>query len=215
MKDKPKIIWKDMEGSADALKWNQRDLYTLDKAMEKTAGRTACLQAGANLGIFPKYLSHFFTTVYTFEPSPKLFRVVCKNAPEENIIKFNAALGDSRNLVSMSQTRRTKQHMPAHEGITHVSGSGVIPTLLIDDLNLPVLDLLCLDLEGYEPFAILGAEKTLVRCKPTLLVEVNNNAGHYGYDRDDVRRMVMNRGYRLVERIMADELYVWGNDADA
>lgn len=205
---KPQIIWKDMEGSADALKWNQRDLYTLDKAMEKTPGRTACLQAGANLGIFPKYLSYFFDTVYTFEPSPKLFQIVCKNAPERNVIKFNAALGDLRKLIGTSQVRRTKMHMPAHEGITHVSGPGNIPTLLIDDLNLPVLDLLCLDLEGYEPFALCGAEQTLIRCKPVLLVEVNNNASHYGYDRDAVRAIIHGHGYKLVERIMADELYV-------
>lgn len=205
---KPQIVWKDMEGSATALHWNQRDLYTLDKAMEKTKGRTACVQAGANLGVFPKYLSYFFDTVYTFEPSPKLFKIVCKNAPEENVVKFNAALGAVRKLISTSQVRRTKQHMPAHEGITHVSGDGNIPVLLVDDLNLPVLDLLCLDLEGYEPFALMGAEKTLLRCKPTLLVEVNNNSGHYGFDRESVRQMVRDYGYTLVERIMADELYV-------
>lgn len=209
MKSKPEICWPNMVGSRTALHWNRRDLPVLDRAMKETAGRTAVVQAGANLGIFPKYLSYFFETVYTFEPSPKLFEMTCKNAPERNVVKFNAAVGNDRKLVAMSQTRRSKEHMPAHEGITHVSGEGTIPTLRIDDLRLPVCDMICLDLEGYEPLALLGATETISLCKPVLLIEVNGNAEHYGYNRESVRGLIESFGYRFVKRIMSDELYVY------
>ena len=205
---RPNIPWAKMEGSAEALHWNKRDVHTLDMAMKVASGKDEVVQAGGNLGIFPKYLSYFFKKVYTFEPSPTLFPVMCRNAPEKNIQKFNVALGYERTPVAVSQTRRTKTHMPAHEGITHVSGPGDIPVMRIDDLELKSCNLICLDLEGYEPFALLGAVSTLGRCRPVLLIEVNNNAGHYGYDRDSVRRLIKTFGYRLVGRMKSDELYV-------
>jgi len=196
-----------MRGSASALKWARRDLPNLDRAVARCAQRRVAVQAGGNLGTFPKRLAARFGTVYTFEPAPALFPVLCANAPEANIVRFQAALGFHRQFVAMAQTRRDGKP-DAHEGVTHVHGAGPIPTMRVDDLALPVCDFIQLDLEGWELYALQGAEDTIQRCRPVLCVEINKNQGYVGLSEDELRDYVIGLGYRLVERLESDEVFV-------
>lgn len=199
--------WDRFQGSREALAWNRRDLPVLDAVVARTRGRTAVVQAGGHLGVFPKRLAKSFGTVYTFEPSPDLFPLLVQNAPERNIVKFQAALGESRRLVGLSSARRDGSGKPSHEGLTHVHGDGVIPTLRIDDLNLPVCDLIQLDLEGWELYALRGAVDTIRRCRPLLALEVNKNAAFCGIQPDFLRDSVKALGYRHVDTLQSDEVY--------
>ena len=200
--------WGKFEGSALALKWNMRDLTSIDAVLKVVAGRTACVQAGGNLGVFAKYLARSFQSVYVFEPSPELFPKMTANAPEPNVIRFQAALGESAGLVGTACTRRGNKPGPIHEGLTHVAGTGIIPTLRLDDLWLPTLDLLYLDLEGFELYALRGAVQTIAHCRPVIAVEINQNIGFYGHARDDVRGFIQAQGYQQVRRVQSDEIFV-------
>lgn len=202
--------WAAFKGSAPALKYARRDLPGLDAVVARTPGRTAAVQAGGNLGLFPKRLAAFFRTVYTFEPALDLFPLLYANAPEPNIIKFQAALGDERKPVGMARTRRkTPKPGPVHEGLTHVNGAGVVPTLRVDDLALPVCDLLYLDLEGYELHALRGAVETIRRCRPVIAVEVNQNIAYYGQSADELRGWLAGEGYARVDVQHSDEVFVY------
>ena len=52
------------------------------------------------------------------------------------------------------------------------SGGNMVYGITIDALHLPELDLLHLDLEGYEENAMVGAIDTLLRCRPTVVLEM-------------------------------------------
>lgn len=199
--------WHKLAGSPEALKWARRDIANLDRAVTMTRGKTAAVQAGGNLGVFPKRLAQQFETVYTFEPAADLFALMQRNAPETNIVKFQAALGDERCLIGMSRIRRDGKPNN-HEGITHVAGPGVIPTLRIDDLGLPVCDLIYLDIEGWELYALRGAAETIAMCRPVVCVEINKNLGFVNIEPDTVRQEVLRHGYRFVGRLVSDELFV-------
>src|SRR5687768_6784500 len=134
--------WHAMAGSQEALRWNLRDLSTVDAVLTRVPGRTACVQAGGNLGAFGKYLARQFQRVYVFEPDASLFPKMVANAPEQNIVRFQAALGEAPGLVGTACERRDRSGKPVHEGLTHVVPGGIIPTLRLDDLALQVLDLL-------------------------------------------------------------------------
>lgn len=189
-----------------AVKYATRDLPTLEKATALAAGRRAAVQAGGNLGVWPAWLSQAFATVYTFEPAPDLFPLLTAYASEANVIKFQAALGYERTLIATSADREDGKD--SHPGVTHVSGPGVVPTLRIDDLGLPVCDLIALDLEGYELFALQGAADTVQRCRPVIVVEVNGRCLRFNVTPDQVRGWLAEAGYRLVFREHADEVYV-------
>ena len=204
--------WHLFQGSAEALRYNRRELPHLDAAIALTRGRTAAVQAGGNLGIYPKRLSMKFKTVYTFEPAHDLWPIMLHNAPEPNIVKYQAALGYERELIAISRERRDGKPN-AHEGIGYVVPNGTIPTLRIDDLNLPVCDLVYLDIEGAELNALKGSVETLARCRPAVGVEVNKNLGFVGLTKTDLIGFIETQGYRLAEAVGSDRIFVpmeWG-----
>lgn len=194
-------------GGAYALKYAKRDLPRLEQVIGMTRGKTACVQAGGNLGVWPKRLAQSFGVVFTFEPAADLFALLCRNAPEPNIVKLQAALGDERGLVGLSRERRDGK-TNNHEGITHVSGDGIVPTLRIDDLGLSACDLVYLDLEGYELFALHGARLTIERCRPVLAVEINKSLGFYGLEASRVYEFIYSHAYREAAVLGPDHVFV-------
>lgn len=207
--------WETFQGSPIMLKLMARDIHYVDEAVRYCRGRVACVQAGGNIGIFPKRLAKLFTTVYTFEPAADLWPMLLHNAPEPNIVKFQASLGDERALVQVSRVRRDgKRH--SHEGIGYTVPSGTIPTLLVDDLNLPVCDLVYLDIEGGELPALRGAVETLARCRPVLTVEINKSLGFVGLKPADVIGFLDEQGYRHERTMGSDQIFLpkeWGTAA--
>lgn len=199
--------WSRFAGSREGLKWARRDLPNLDRVIARVPQKRVAVQAGGNLGVYPKRIAEAFEVCYTFEPSPELFPLLCQNAPESNIVRFQAALGYDRDFVGTVRERRNGHGIP-HEGITHINGAGPIPTMRVDDLHLPQCDLIQLDVEGWEQYALLGAVATITRCRPVLCVEFNANARYVGVDPDDLRTWILSRGYIAVDRLQSDEVFL-------
>jgi FkbM family methyltransferase len=204
---RPKWPWANFLGSSACLKWSFRDLQNLDEAIRLTKGRACAVQAGGNLGIFPKRLAEDFDRVVTFEPDHGLFAKLKVNAWESNVHAIRAALGRERTPVSLSRKRRDASGRPTHEGLTHVSGAGSIPQTRLDDMDLKACDLLYLDIEGYELYALQGAESTIARHRPVIGVEVNRNIEFYGHTADELRSWITSRGYKLAFALNSDEVY--------
>jgi FkbM family methyltransferase len=201
--------WDQFLGSKECLKWNKKDLTSLDTVLKLVEGRTAVIQAGGNLGIFPKRLAQEFRAVYTFEPDPKLFRIMIENAPENNIIRLQAALGYKRSSVKTYQRDivRAGQPVRTHEGVTNIEPGGIIPTLLIDDLGLDTVDLIYLDIEGSELDALMGASHTLSVSSPVVVCEMNSNAKRFGHTGQDLIHYLVNHGYRATHRLRSDVVF--------
>jgi FkbM family methyltransferase len=201
--------WDQFQGSAEMLRYMRRDVGYLKAAVNRCRAHHVAVQAGGALGIFPKYLSQRFKAVYTFEPDPENFLSLCHNAPEANIVKFQAALGYHRELVHISHARQGRKPGNAHEGIRHVKGPGPIPTLRIDDLHLPVCDLIYLDVEGHELFALRGAAQTIMRCRPFIAVEINEMITYVGESEATLRAQLTGFEYREQTKIgSSDHLFV-------
>lgn len=124
------------------------------------------VQAGANWGCWPlAFAQSMFETVYTFEPDGICFECLCANTRAlPNIVRLQAALGLERELVGLWRDVDTT-------GNQRIDGSGIYPTLRIDDLALPVCDLIYLDIEGQEHEALRGAVETIKNCRPTVIFE--------------------------------------------
>lgn len=200
--------WSAFIGDPQCLKWARRDLETLEAALKLFTGRTAAIQAGGNLGIFPKRLAEDFETVYTFEPAAHLFSALVHNASERNIIKLQAVAGFDRQPVALSRQRRDGSSRPEHDGLTHVAGSGVIPSLRIDDLGLQVCDLIYLDVEGWELNALRGAVETIRRCRPVIAVEINRGIEFTGASADELRSFIISHGYIQAFKMHSDEVFI-------
>lgn len=104
--------------------------------------------------------------MYTFEPNPDMFACLVQNAPSRRIIKIPCALGDSHDMVHME-----KGIYGHNMGAWWIEPGGDIPVLMLDDFNFPCLDLIYLDIEGHEPQALKGAERTIEKHHPLVVVE--------------------------------------------
>lgn len=197
--------WSAFVGDQHALKFAKRELDNLHAVIKRVPQKRVAVQAGGNQGVWPKYLAHWFETVITFEPDAANFSAMAINAPEANIVRHQAALGEAPGRVGLSQERRDHTKGPNHSGIVHVHGDGDVPMMRIDDLQLGVCDLLYLDVEGYELFALKGAIETLARCRPVVAVEVNRNLRFFGLTPDDIDAFFTAKQYAHVATLAKND----------
>ncbi len=157
----------------------------------RTKHRRSVVQAGGHIGIFPMELSKVFKRVYTFEPEYENFSCLVRNATGENVFPQRAALGAINGGRKLTvQPRNTGGHQMTHE-------PGDVPMLRIDDLGLADCDLLLLDLEGYEFFALLGATATIMRTRPLIIVEQNKKSRGQGFQPGAIQLLLNSLDYRL------------------
>lgn len=160
-------------------------------------------QAGGNAGYYIRRYSELFQTVYTCEPDPTNFVCLTLNTSDKsNVYRYQSAIGKDHTGISLVN--------PTGDfGAIHVAGSGITPTLLIDDLNLQDVDLIAIDIEGWEYNALLGAEKTLEKWKPTLVVEWYQPwADRYGFTLEQTDEFLSKFGYKYVITYETDRVYV-------
>jgi len=164
--------------------------------------KKVCVQAGGNMGYYVKQYAELFENVYTFEPEPINFYCLNQNIQHENVFKYQACLGHDRNLVNL-------KIKTLNRGKNYVKGVGKIPTLRIDDLNLTTCDLIHLDIEGFEFFALQGAVNTIKKCKPVVALEFFDKcATRFNYTITDLERLLFSLDYTLLKTYEEERVYV-------
>lgn len=172
----------------------------IHKFMAHIHKRGVCVQAGGNIGVYPAHLAQYFERVYTFEPDANNFACLVQNLGKNkvNIIAYQAALAGGDGSVS------TEAHELHNCGAIRVVESGPVPRRAIDGLGLSACDLIWLDIEGYELNALKGAEKTIARYRPAVIIEENETSLLHGIPLGAARAWLQERGYKRKIK--------WGND---
>jgi len=169
------------------------ELSHMTKYLQYLKGRKMVVCAGGNQGMYPRLFGRLFETVYTFEPDPLNFYCLVNNCQSENIIKINAALGDEATTVQM------KIQVENNRGMNQVIPQmGNIPQLKLDSFHLNHLDLLQLDVEGYELNVLKGAEEHIKKFKPVIACERGGN---------DIENFLFPIGYSKADQSFADVIY--------
>lgn len=171
-----------------------------------------CIQAGANVGVFPITLSNYYREVYTFEPQEDNYLCLVKNISEHivnnKLYVYNFALSDTEEEVGIQLDKQERNNYGAFQ--IDESGKG-IKTLLIDNLNLTDCNLIYLDIEGYEYKALKGAEKTILKYKPIIIIEnkpLNGSEVVYGKHISETVQLVKSFGYSEYDRWMRDTVLI-------
>lgn len=130
--------------------------------------KTECvIQAGGNVGAWPRYLSKTFSSVWTFEPSKENYELMAMNLRGLPINAVYAALGSKRGTCSIKQN-------PTNCGDDRTIPGEEVEIIAIDDLGLSP-DLIYLDIQGDELEAIDGGRQTIERCRPVIGLEIDKN----------------------------------------
>jgi FkbM family methyltransferase len=166
-----------------------KHVRSIEWAMAHCQLKRVALQAGGNVGLWPRRLAQEFDRVITFEPDAQLRACLIRNVASCSVEVCAEALGDVNGVCGLA-----RQSLGSH---CVIRGNDIQMTT-IDALGLPVLDFLQLDIEGYEWHALMGGRETIARCQPVIQLELRNFTEAYGQSDDEVRRLLDSWGYREV-----------------
>lgn len=163
--------------------------YSLEKWCHLSSEANVIFDIGANTGIFSILAGHYTETgsVHSFEPVPYNFNVLEKNLTLNsnlNIHLNKCALSNFEGQSSM-HVKKGINYMNSLEGNRYsnqVTSEIKFKVLTLDSYvqqnNLQQVDLIKIDVEGHEESVLLGAEKTIKKFKPDIIIEVlDNNQG--------------------------------------
>ena len=124
-------------------------------------------------------------------------QISVKNVPD-NVETHQLAVGSGSKMISLSQDDFTQAK--------RVLGDGTIPMITIDSLGLDDVDLIKIDVEGYEMEVLKGAEKTL-KSVSYLMIELNNNSKKYGSSNLKIENYLKKLGFVVILKAWPD--IVW------
>lgn len=168
------------------------------------------IDCGAHYGSWSLPISKKFKQVISIEGRPDLYECLTRNIEgTKNIDARLLAVGDRFDSVSIG----ISEQWPGKDGNTGVStvlGSGSTQMIPIDSLDIQHLDFLKIDIEGYELFALKGAEETLKRCKPVIIFEENRRCLEHGVQRGDCGAYLEKLGATMVKKLPGiNYVYKW------
>lgn len=139
---------------------------------QKTAKNKVIIDAGANMGVFSIYAAKLGAkTIYAFEPVTETFIQLKKNIAINGlggIIKpINKALGDTKCRTEISYSF-CGDCGASLEFLKEGTKKQTVQVDTIDNFigNSARVDFIKMDVEGFEEKVIIGAAKTIKRCKP-------------------------------------------------
>lgn len=135
------------------------------------------IEVGANIGAHTVFLGRqvgLQGAVIALEPQRLMFQLLCANVALNslhNVHCFQHAAGDQRGSVVVPPIDYTVAGN--FGGITMDShpGGERVPLCMLDDLSLPAVHFLKIDVEGMEQQVLAGAAKLIARCKPVIYLE--------------------------------------------
>lgn len=174
----------------------------LEYAMKHVTQRRCAVDVGAHVGLWSMHLADLFETVRAFEPNPVTADVWRWNVPNPNATLERCALGNRSGAVGLALQE-------GHTGHTRIDGDGPIPIETLDSFDLKDVDLIKIDVEGYELDVVKGAEQTLRRCRPVVVVEQKGEDGRLGMEPDGALHWLERLGMRSEFCIGGDHFMVW------
>ena len=159
------------------------ELTWLDKIVPE--GGTA-LDIGANRGVYSYKLSEICSRVIAFEPNPRIataLKALKRDNVEVREIALSYEAGEATLTIPSSENdhgfatmRSDAFHAVPHEVVT-------VPTARLDDLTIPKIDFVKIDVEGFEEQVLKGAMETIARDKPALFIEIEQRHCDGVFDR--------------------------------
>jgi FkbM family methyltransferase len=158
----------------------------------------AFLDVGANHGIYSWVAARVASRVIAVEPNPEVAADLAR-VLVGRIEVIAAALSDRTGIVTLRipvhdgrpLTSRATLDATAHGAGEHTAVE--VPCHRLDDLELPPLGMIKIDVEGHEHEVLAGGFATLARDRPVLLVEIEER--HAPGATTEVPRMLADLGY--------------------
>tara|TARA_A100001011_G_scaffold329948_1_gene355539 strand:+ start:1133 stop:1750 length:618 start_codon:yes stop_codon:yes gene_type:complete len=139
------------------------------------------IDIGAHVGIWTSRLAKNFENVIAFEPLLKHIECHKKNCEGlDNIILNEVALSNKSGTATMT-TKDINSGMSTMLKTSWIKEtySHTVKTRTLDSYDLPEIDFIKIDVEGWEEQVLEGAMHTILKYKPIMYIEIwNKNYKH-------------------------------------
>ena len=139
------------------------------------------IDIGANTGYYSIALAmeNKDLEVFSFEPQPDvhnlLQRNVTRNGLSHQIVALNVALGEEQNTKNMFVPKFTGTVGASFQNLHEEEGNAsvvVVEVKKLDELIKTRIELIKIDVEGYESSVLRGSERLINQYQPTIMVEL-------------------------------------------
>jgi len=160
------------------------------------------VDVGANLGHYTLLASGICgSKTIAIEPVPNTFQKLCYNIKKNNIQKLvtmkNIGVGDEDGKLNFTDFN--------NNAINFVKDNSVKNKLSISSRTLNKLlkdkipNVMKIDVEGYELFTLLGANKILSHKKLNMIIiEINGHCHRYGHKENDIYEYISKFGFKPI-----------------
>jgi FkbM family methyltransferase len=138
------------------------------RSIELCNNRTLALDIGANVGLWSRDFVQSFKRVIAFEPVAVFRECLEHNVQGKNFEVQPIALGDQDTQGTMIITEDNSGHSHLDPA---TMGTGNVQVVRLDTLNFLDVSYIKIDCEGYEYRILQGAEQTIRRCRPVVVIE--------------------------------------------
>lgn len=155
------------------------------------------IDVGANKGVYTHVISQLARHTYAYEPNPKMFRLLQRNIGK-GVTASQVALSDRSGRADLriplgrrghSNQGASLSELKVSKNFTPVS----VQTARLDDLHLTDIGFIKIDVEGFETSVLEGARNTILRDRPTILIEIEEK--HIKRPIEDSLREIEAHGY--------------------
>ena len=157
----------------------QFEKYELFLCRDYLSENSIVLDIGANIGLHSLYFSKIAHNglIIALEPSPKTYNLLTKNVYNmKNIVPINIAISDKAQILnfyeaeddaysSLKDTKR-KRICDVHPVLVFSIDQ------LLSEIQLAHIDLIKIDVEGFEHNVIKGMDKTIEKFRPIIFCEI-------------------------------------------
>lgn len=210
--------WFLPDGEVHLKDWMQRTAKRIDgrlayqytkyeEALKHVKQRRVAIDIGAHVGLWSWFMARDFKDLAAFEPIKEHQDCWHLNMKDRaNAELFCMALGNHNGFVNLhcrtpGSTGDT-EILPGAEGSTEIGR--------LDDANLPYVDFIKIDCEGYELNVLQGAEKTLLAWKPCIVVEQKGDmTTKYGHEKLAAVKYLESLGAKVRQEISGDYIMSW------
>lgn len=184
---------------------NNHDNKIFEIIDQYTPGYNHVIDVGGNVGKWSCHFAKKYKKVSSFEPADyhiECFKLNCQNYNNIDLYEFGLSNKFAKGKLDV--------FVKGHLGSTRIldDEQGNIEMKTLDSMNFKHIDVLKIDVEGRELHVLEGAEKTLTKLSPLIVIErcvMNSQA--FGYDKQATDAVLKRYGYKRIYKLTRDCVY--------
>jgi len=178
--------------------WESHIRKVFELILTKTS---TLLDIGSNYGYHSIMVSHICSKIYSFEPQKVLYLLQLESIKRNeitNVKVYNSLVGSESGLKKLQSVDYS---IPQNFGDITVGEDGeVVEVVTIDELEIENVDVIKIDVQGYEKLVLDGAIKTIRKQKPTLIIEIEEHQLiKHGFCSSDIVKTLKNLNYFIYQ----------------